>query len=303
MWVLAAAMLVPAALWYVYAAGAIAVGGGSRASADNGGIWFGVLVPRALLSPETYRHVGRFLLVRAFTPLGPPLALAGLLWTRPRADRLWLVWGGSALVAMALLAAKLHHEYYWLSIAPVASVGAARGLAALSRHGLRGRAAAGALGIGLAGLSGLFAASTWRTPGEWSSLREAAREVQGHVPPGALVVAPEALLFEADRKGCRLELTRRAARRASGEWGGALDDPGLLDLVEFYRARGAGYFADVVPDEPGGERLALHEAVRRRYNVVVDRPGVLIARLEVHNSEGLPAWPATPRPNPRPTGR
>ena len=67
------------------------------------------------------------------------------------------------------------------------------------------------------------------------------------------------------------------ARRAAGEWGGTLDRDGPLALVEFYRARGARFVADVAEADPG--RLALHEAIRRRYNVLVDRPGVLLAAL------------------------
>ncbi len=45
---LAVATLLPAALWYTHAAALIAAGEGSRASADNGEIWLGVLYPRAL---------------------------------------------------------------------------------------------------------------------------------------------------------------------------------------------------------------------------------------------------------------
>ncbi len=95
---------------------------------------------------------------------------------------------------------------------------------------------------------------------------------------GARLVAPEALLFAADRQGCRLEFGRPAAVRAAGEWGEHLASEGPLALVEFYRARGARYVADV---GAGGDpaRLALHEAIRRRYNVLEDRPGVLLADL------------------------
>ena len=287
---LAFLVLVPSILWYCYAAWVLATEGGSRASADNGGLWLSVLVPVALLKWETYRHVGRFLLVRAFTPLGPPLALAGLLLVRPKPDRLWTVWGVSAFLAMAALAGKLHHEYYWLSISPVLAVGIARALAALSRH----RVIKGGLVAGLVALAVPCSVSTWRTPAEWATLRVAAREVE-RTCGERWIVAPEALLFESGRKGCRLELTSKAARRAAGEWGMDLGAGGPLALIEFYRLRGAAYFADVCPDDPSPERLALHRAVRDRYNVVLDRPGVLIAELFDLDPAGLPTWPQKAR--------
>jgi hypothetical protein len=271
--------LIPAVLWYAHAGMLIGQGGSSRASADNGSVWLRTLVPLALTRAETYRHVGRFLFVRAFTPLGPVLAVAGLTLFRTSGDRLWRVWGASALAAMTVLAAKLHHEYYWLSVAPVAAVGVGKAIVVLAGHGVRGKVVAAAAGVGLLGLSALFSASTWRTPPEWATLDAAARAVREAVPQGDLVAAPEALLFAADRRGCRLEFTEPAARRAAGEWGEPLDGTGSASLVEFYRRRGARYFADVVPADPGPDRLALHDAVRRRYNVLRDRPGVLIARL------------------------
>lgn len=273
----AAAALLPAAAWYAYAA-AVLRGDGSRASADNGAVWLSVLVPTALFRAETYGHVARFLFVRAFTPLGPPLALFGFFFVRRPGDAFWRAWGVAALAAMAVVAAKLHHEYYWLSVAPVAAVGVARSLAAVGRHGVRGRWAAAATAAVFLGSCGLFAASTWRTPDEWKGLGASAAAVRSRVPADAWVVAPEALLFAADRRGCRLEFTRPAARRAAGEWGEALDD-GPLALVEFYRTKGARYFADVAPVPTGPDRRALHAAVRRRYNVLIDRPGVLIAAL------------------------
>ncbi|MBV8264891.1 MAG: hypothetical protein JO252_00940, partial [Planctomycetaceae bacterium] len=51
-------------------------------------------------------------------------------------------------------------------------------------------------------------------------------------------------------------------------------------LLEFYRAHGARFVADVadgVDADPA--RRALHQAIRRRYNVLLDRPDVLLARL------------------------
>ena len=279
-------LVLPAFAWYAHAATLLQQGGGSRASADNGAIWLRVLYPSALIRIETLRDLARFLLVRAFTPFGFALAIWGLR----DGDRLWRIWGISALVALAFLAGKLHHEYYWLALAPLAALGVGRSLAWLSAR--RPVLAAGA-GLTLVGLAMFQVNATWRTPPEWSSLVEAATAVRAQVPPGAWVVAPEALLYAADRRGCRLEFAPAAARRAAGEWGGHLHsdvdaggdglehDP--LALVEFYRARGARFVADLGVRggpraiEPG--RLILQEAIRGRYNVLVDQPGVLIAAL------------------------
>jgi hypothetical protein len=266
--------LVPALVWYAHAAAVLAEGVGSRASADNGAIWLGVLMPAARPRIDAVAAIAWALAVRTFTPIGFGLAVWGLL-RGGGGDRLWRIWGGSALATLALLAGKLHHEYYWMAVAPVAAVGVGRGLMALSR---RGATPAWATGFGLVVLSLLQASSTWRTPSEWASLPEAACAVRSHVAEGARLVAPEALLFAADRTGCRLEYGRSSAVRAAGEWGEGLDAEGPLALVEFYRSRGARYVADV---GAGGDpaRLALHEAIRRRYNVLEDRPGVLLADL------------------------
>jgi 4-amino-4-deoxy-L-arabinose transferase-like glycosyltransferase len=272
---LAVALLVPAFAWYVHAAWLIADGSGSRASADNAAIWLRVAVPTALLRWETYAWAGRFLVVRAFTPLGFLLAAVGLV-RAGQGDRLWRVWGASALAALAVLAAKLHHEYYWLALAPIAAFGVGKALDSLAA---RCRALATAAGVGFLALSVWQGSSTWRTPAEWASLTDAAGTVKALVPRDAIVVAPEALLFASDRRGCRLEYGRRAALRAAGEWGHVLRGEDALALVEFYRARDARYVADLAATDP--ERLALHEAIRRRYNVLVDRPGVLLAELTV----------------------
>jgi 4-amino-4-deoxy-L-arabinose transferase-like glycosyltransferase len=272
---LALGLTLPALGWYLYAVLLLGVGRGSLAAADNAWLWLRALVPGALWRSATLGLTGRYLAIRAFTPLGAALAVWGLWRLR---DRFWRVWGLAAAGALAVLAGKMHHEYYWLALTPVAAAGVGRALADVAtRRPLR------AVGLGclLIGLSLFQCRSTWGTPLEWSMLPEAARAVRSVVPPGALLVAPEALLYSADRRGCRLEWTPSAARRAAGEWGAdvALGDP--LALVEFYRVRGARFVA--VPKgtarEAPAASMALQEAIRRRYNVLVDQPGVLIAAL------------------------
>jgi 4-amino-4-deoxy-L-arabinose transferase-like glycosyltransferase len=278
-------LMVPALLWYAHAAALIQRGEGSRAAADNGALWLRVLIPTALWRIETLRLAGRFLAVRAFTPLGLVLALGGLFG----AGRIWRVWALAASGALVVLVAKLHHEYYYLALAPPAALGVGRALALLGRN--RPMLAGGA-GLAFLGLCGLQARTTWQTPPEWVGLAEAAAAVQRVVPPGALVVAPEALCYAADRRGCRLELTPAAAQRAAGEWGAVLQCPSPPDLVEFYKARGARFVAlpgrSAGPHAPESARLALQEAIRRRYNVLVDRPLVLIATLDHVEAKGSP---------------
>ena len=273
---LALATVLPALLWYVHAAVLLAEGGGSKASGDNGAIWLSVLVPSALLRMTTWTSAAWVTGVRAFTPVGAAMAVWGLSRLRG-GDRLWTVWGTSTLITLGVLAGKLHHEYYWLSLAPVVAVEFARGLMDLSARGTWGARLAVALGGVAVGLSGFQSSNTWRTPLEWTTLPAAAEAVRAHVPADAWVVAPEALLFASDRRGCRLEFSRGSVLRAAGEWGETLPGDDAFALVEFYRGRGARFFADVGTAQPA--RLALHEAIRRRYKILVDRPGVLVAAL------------------------
>ena len=225
-----------------------------------------------------------FLLVRAFTPLGMGLALYGLLNRSGTQDdrlrlRLWWVWGISTLVAMAFLAEKLHHEYYWLLLAPVVAVGIGRAVGTGSRRETLAASAKVGVASALLVLCGYQVRSTWWTPPEWNDLETAARLVSRTVARDAWVVAPEALLFQADRRGCRMEWTTPAARRAAGEWGAELEVDGPLDLLEYYRRQGARYFADLGSRDRDTRRKGLHDAIRQRYKVIMDCPEVIIADL------------------------
>jgi hypothetical protein len=179
---------------------------------------------------------------------------------------------------MALMAGKLHHEYYWLILAPALAAGIGRGWTILT--GWRPVLGWGA-GLILVFSSVLLSFSTWQNPVEWAHLEAAARVVQDVVPPGAWLVASEPLLYQADRRGCRLEFTPQAAARAASEWPGtdARLVAGPLELLEFYRTQGARFVADLAADRNDQHRKALHEAIRRRYKVRVDRADVIIAEL------------------------
>ncbi len=271
--VLCGSTLLPVIAWYAWA-WSLTSASASRAAADNRDVWLGLLGLGALAAGETWRHVGRFLVVRAFTPLG----LLGALWGlagAPKA-RLWWTWTALAVATMAAVAAKLHHEYYWLCLAPPVAAGLG---AAWSGVDARRPLTALALALVLAAMALEFSDSTWRSPDEWVGLAEAGRAVAEATGPDDLVVAPEALLFQADRRGCRLEYTVAAATRAASEWSSAA---GLLTpaaLVEFYKDQGARWVADVGPGSDDPARTDLHAEIRRRYKVVIDRPDVLLADL------------------------
>jgi hypothetical protein len=314
-----AATLVPALAWYAWAYHLIEFGGGSRASADNRSIWLQLAGPIALFKRETLLWVARFLLVRAFTPVGAALAIIGFWRGRDANDRLFQFWGISSLVVMAILAGKLHHEYYWLFLAPPVAFGIGVALDRMTNHASRFAAFSG-----LALLCVIQVRSTWQMPADWIGLESAARTVATVVPPQTWAASSEALLYQADRRGCRMEWTAPAARRAAGEWPGKralsansanvgqpfqadvrlesltyngvrLESPTCngatsavprsddvenpMKLLEFYRGRGARYFADLGNVRHDAMRMALHDFVRRRYKVIVDCPEVIIADL------------------------
>ncbi len=287
---LAASTLVPALAWYAWANYLVDSGTGSAASAENRSIWLRVMGISALGSIETLRHIGRFFLVRAFTPLGLAVACWGVL---SRADAgegdartgspgggwdLWKLWAGAGLFTMAMLASKLHHEYYWLALSPVVAAGLGRAWPRMSKSGslLAWTGFAGFLTMSLA-----LSASTYRTPAEWRDIASAAESVRQAVPVGSMLVAPEPLLYEADFRGCRLEYTAEAARRAADEWRDSGSDRvgGPMDLIEFYRTKGARYLADVGAGPSDSRRAELHRSIRERFRVLVDRESVLIVEL------------------------
>jgi 4-amino-4-deoxy-L-arabinose transferase-like glycosyltransferase len=270
--------LVPVLIWYLWADRLVAGSTGSRASADNRAIWMKLVGLGALATAETWAHIVRFLVVRAFTPAGLAVAAWGL-WPRSgggRDDRIWWAWTAFAMATMALLAEKLHHEYYWLCLAPVVAAGLGLAWSRLAARDLR-LAAAAALGFGALGAA--FSASTWRTPEEWEALARAGEVVAATTAPGDWIVAPEPLIYQSNRRGCRLEFTPPAAERAAAEWGAGARVADPLELIEFYRSRGARWVADVGAAAGDERRMALHEGIRRRYKIWMDRPDLLLAEL------------------------
>ena len=269
--------LAPAALWYAYAGWAIKHGGGSRASADNAARWLSAVSLVAWTRPETYATVARMAGWRAFGPIGLPLALWGLFRAWPE-GRYWRVWTYSATAALIFLGGKLHHEYYFLALAPAVAAGVARLYGRLHSKP-ETRIISGAVLILLLWFASEAFYRTLATPHEWAAWPGAAEAIDRLTGPSDLIAAPEALLYLADRKGCRLEYEPNARLRAAGEWDASIDRDDPLALVELYRTKGAKFVADLWPVAHEPDRRALHDAIRRRYNVVMDRDGVIVAEL------------------------
>ena len=129
--VAAIACLLPACAWYLHAGMAISAdAAGSAASMDNASNWWHRLASASVFDRGRLVTVARDLFVRSFTPLGFGLAVLGLVRGR-ETDRLWRIWTLSAGLGLLLLLGKLHHDYYWLILAPPMAGWAGIGLEAL----------------------------------------------------------------------------------------------------------------------------------------------------------------------------
>ncbi len=274
---LCGSVLLPTIAWYLWANHLVQTSG-SRASAENREIWMAAVGLAALAEWDTWQEAGRFLLLRAFTPFGLFGAVCGFLSSvQSQTTRLWWTWAGLAIATMALLASKLHHEYYWLCLAPVASAGLGLVWARLDswRPGVAFSAA-----VGFALLALAASDSTWRTPDEWLGIAEAGRELAEATGKDDLIVAPEALLFYADRRGCRLEYTMAAATRAASEWEpqGQLISP--IELIDLYRRNGARWAADLNADSSDQLRFDLNESLAHIYKLMPGHYDFVLAKLE-----------------------
>ena len=293
--VVSAAMVMPAIAWYLVIWEEVArPGSGSLAASDNARLWLRSLSWEAWLRFSTYENLARGLVVRSFTPVGFVLGGWGLM-ASGTVDRLWKGWAIGCGLAILGLAAKWHHAYYWMVVAPLVSVGVARGLVNVAKRVKFGRPLAAVLGSFFLAICLVQSASTWQTPAEWRGLVEAADLVASITPDDQLVVAPEAVLYYANRRGYRLEFDPKAAKRAAGEWGVEIEPDPPLALTELYaridrqRAGKSGHrshprgllVADVGSSLQEPRRWAWREAIRKRPNTTIlfDRPDYLIAEL------------------------
>ena len=266
-------ILIPAFLWYVHAAHLLSGQTASAsASSENAANWLARLGDFASAPWST---ILRDLTLRAFSPVGF-LLLCGCLPGFRRLDPLWKTWLVATALAFVVLAGKLRHEYYWLMASPIV---AAVGAIAWGRIKLWNAPAAGTTLVLFCVLSLVQARSTWSTPDEWKGLTVAGRELASATSPDDLIIAPEALLYASDRRGCRLECEIGGIRRALAEWQENSQAPTALGLVAFYRdSAGATFFADLNPSREDPPRTALHQALKRSPNakVLADRPGGLL---------------------------
>lgn len=280
---LAALALAPVLLWYAWAFYLSRGDAGSRAARGSAAAWWTALNPLNFERALQPALIGRFVLWSSFTPVGIAVACWGWLRCGPL-DRFWKTYLGAVALGLAILAAKLHHEYYFLTLAPVVAVGFGRGLVQIARHGAFGKTIALLIGCLFFGMSIRQSLATWRTPAEWLPIAATAEKLQRRAGPNDLLVAPEALIFAADRKGCRLEHEPLAVARAAAEWGAVIERNDAAGLTDFYANNGARWFADVF-DPDLDPRADLHESLRRRYSVVEDTPGSLVVDLKAQNTD------------------
>jgi hypothetical protein len=255
----------------------------ARASAEA---WLAALGPSALLKLETWHWIAHFGFIRAFTPLAVLLVFV-CLWRR-LLDAVWVAWLLGALATLLAVAGKLHHEYYWLLLAPPVAAAVAVWLGrSFEAARLEGRVPWDALAIGGSqiALSLAMAWSTWTTPDEWRAIEAQSAAIARAVPPEGRLVAREAVLYYADRRGMRLEHDPPAIARAIAEWrGGARRhiprDPTPDQLLSCYDANGATHWAEV--GDPLAGRLGGPSAAAARRaaaRVLIDQPGLLVVEL------------------------
>ena len=238
--------------------------------------------PSALLKRETLKFVGWFLLVRAFTPLGcgPGALRASLVDARRQRSiatrsgwsgesRHWLPWRFSPRNCIT-------------SITGSCSLPSPRWGSAAAWHGWRRahRGVAVAAGCDRSSCSRGFRSARrgGRPPNgtDWNR-RPAPSRRRSRPTPGWSRRRPCCFRPIAAAAAWSGATRPRRERPESGRRARQVDGP--LELVEYYRRQGARYFADLGCREADLTRKGLHDAVRRRYKVIVDRPDVIIADL------------------------
>lgn len=274
---LAMLSLVPAALWYIHA-GRLIAGSEAQASASAGiaANWWHRL---SSLTDAAWLTVVRDLTLRAFTPVGFGLFVMG--WANwKRLQRVWQVWALAVLGAFLVLAGKLHHEYYWLMAAPMFAALGAIGWKRVTWPCVR----VGVL-VAFAAVAVFQSRTTWSTPEEWRPLNAAASAVAARTKPDAILIAPESMIYAADRRGCRFEWEPKAVVRAAREWPSptAREVKEASDLIQFYVVHGgATHFADLQVEPIAPERQQLHAFLREQTGnqVLIDQTGgLLLIRL------------------------
>ena len=133
----------------------------------------------------------------------------------------------------------------------------------------------------LIGLGAWHARTTWETPPEWTAFAERGRRLGRAIPAGALVIAREAVLYSADRRGMRMEREPGAIVRAMGEWGETrpAQEATPEGLVAWYHQRGARFYAEM--SDPHGPIPAFPAAPDLVERTLLREPGLLLLQLHL----------------------
>jgi hypothetical protein len=271
LWVFAALVLAPVALWYAHAHALYREGGVTfgiwEYGSDKWGNW------RLVASVDFWNGVlFRSLAERHLTWAGVPLALAGLLL--PHAGRRaglvtwWLVALGVYLVIVAR--GNYVHEYYQLPLIPPLSIAMGRAIAAAFAPGSRRTLRAGVVTVLLAVMLVLGASrliSYWRREDPARSpLVRLAQAVERQTPSDARIVTLDrgnpTLLYLARRKGWHASpsdldpdsLLARAAGGAGYATGLRQDLDGSTAIEDAARA---GLASDLLASDPDAFLLQL----------------------------------------------
>jgi 4-amino-4-deoxy-L-arabinose transferase-like glycosyltransferase len=305
-WLALAVAVLPSLAWYVHAWHVAA--GTTTVSTPFWHAHKWIALDR-LADLSTYRQLAYFIGLRVVTPVGLVLAVAGALLrasdashsgaraplsppgrgaggeglrrtgAAPVAPLLFHAWLGSLLTYFPILVRKLDHEHYYLALAPVASVFAARALCALAaapmgaRFYVTGSMAAFGLGAGLLATNLLASVSTFLVPSEWRHVTAAAAAARECTPPDALVAAHSSVLFYADRRGFTVAYEPHEVGYLLSTWGRPSGDATPTELLDFYRERGAAYFVELLGTSRERNNRAFFEHVRAHYRVVREEPG------------------------------
>jgi hypothetical protein len=104
-------------------------------------------------------------------------------------------------------------------------------------------------------------------------VKEAAAAVREATQHDGLVVGHSSVLFYADRRGFAFDARPGDVEYLLGTFGESRAAPDAIDLIEFYRQRGATHFVELLGSNREHDHPGLFEFVRSHYCVLRDEPG------------------------------
>jgi len=285
-----ASTLVPALLWYAWAAWLtlFELGPSGGHSADGFAFWLNAPGPLSLLSTGNLKAIGLNVLAKAWTPAGTALwLLFPYLWRQDPAVRRWTI----ALACWFLaVGGKAHHGYYWLVPSPFMAVLGGWFMARIdSGHGestMFFRAAARHLGLAagslLVALSLFLAFDTYETPSEWQPLTGGMARIRAWInsTPGRPFIGHEASIYAVDRPGFRWEWSEPAQKRAAAAFGERLDGESPRALLEFYMKQGSRWFLGLETDPEWPPRKAALGDLLEESRIVHRSGGLVLYELK-----------------------